>query len=397
MSIRLLIVEDEDTEKRLWEQEISRYNAKNGTSFVFEICDSPETAEDLLFRRKFDAAIIDIRLNSGDRPRQAGEDGNSIRKRILESEVMLVAHVTGEPGRVTEDEGVPENLVKVFQKAEEEGSGTVYAEILEWIQENKIILNTIAQSKKIIKERIASLFFSSIWPRWNNWSGEDTSCDPIFLSRSLSRHISSHLFHDLLDITNGKVHPEEWYFLPPKPQRFYTGDIINLDNALWVVITPRCDLERIKEGDIVMLSRLRDISPVWDQEKKKLDLQLEKLNAQMREAIEQDNHQQAESKEKKIADALDSFRQNFYGHRRNTPSLHFLPHIRTNQKDSQGPFFVEFNQLRPIKFNSQEYSNTLHNKIAMIAPDFLPELSQRLSSFIGRIGSPDYSHVYQGD
>ena len=98
---RLLIVEDDENENKLWQQHIARFNAKNQSTISAQYADSIDSAKEKLFHNKFDAAIIDIRLKSQDGTKDALTNGNEVRDIILASELLIVAHVTGEPKKVS--------------------------------------------------------------------------------------------------------------------------------------------------------------------------------------------------------------------------------------------------------------------------------------------------------
>src|SRR5690554_6226289 len=390
--IRLLIVEDEDREISLWQQQIERFNTSPKYNIFPQFAKNVEEAKEKLFLHKFDGAIIDIRLDSHISSRETEpEDGNDLREKIADSEVLITAHITGEPGRVTHCQEGGDDLFKVFVKADvDESDKTVHEIIIDWIISKENMIEAISDSKSIIKKQVAKLFFSSIWPRWKQWTINQDGKEE-FVAKSLSRHISSHLYNELLDESDGKVHPEERYFIPPKEERFRTGDIVRHNDGFHIIVTPRCDLERQKEGEFVILTELEDISESWHKECEALDEKLISLKAQQENAK---NNEQLLSIQKKIDSANNEFRVRFYGHYKNKTNLHFLPAIPLNETETIGPCFVNFSRIASLEYDSEKYRYAASNKVAMLASEFLPELSQRLGAYISRIGSPDYSHVY---
>ena len=338
----------------------ARFNAKNQSTISAQYADSIDSAKEKLFHNKFDAAIIDIRLKSQDGTKDALTNGNEVRDIILASELLIVAHVTGEPKKVSISNPAHQDLIRVFEKGDStEDAKPFYEKVLDWINDNEEMLNALSSSKSIIKEKIADLFFSSVWPRWEHWTdNKDLVAEHNFLPSSLSRHISSHLYHDLLEGSDGKVHPEEWYFLPPRRDRFHTGDIFFSDRELYVVITPRCDLERKGQGDSILSAKLEDISTDWQEKKSKLHQDIKAIQEQEAKAVEEGNMQKADKQRNKIDRLYDNFRSDFFGHKRNKNSLHFLPLIRRKNEADLGPFFVNFDQITSFEYGSISHAVT---------------------------------------
>jgi hypothetical protein len=65
-------------------------------------------------------------------------------------------------------------------------------------------------------------------------------------------------------------------------------------------------------------------------------------------------------------------------------ATHFLPPL-----DDKGPWLVEFQEVRTI--HSGEVPAMLPRRFASIAPHFVPNLVQRYSAYLGRIGQPNIS------
>ncbi|MDO8909957.1 MAG: hypothetical protein Q7W55_15840 [Pseudohongiella sp.] len=387
---RLLIVEDDPSEISTWKMQIPRYAANHNTEFEADFADSISNAEYLIKSRRYDAAIVDIRLKGIDGTRDAGADGNRVRELLTNSEVLIVAHITGEPGAIENNSFATSGIIKVFEKGQVTDTKPLHEEILDWISSHKVMIDAIRKSKKIIKEKMASLFFSSIWPRWRIWSSVTGSDD--FIEASLARHISSHLYAELLGNTSGKVHPEEWYFMPPNSARFRAGDICKKGDSYLVLISPRCDLERPNVGDTLIFANLQDISTIWVEELSKTTSRIDECKRIIRELENDAARVQAENQ--KILRAEASFRKRFYGHSDGNFRLHFIPPIALAENNIVGPFYIDFSDIHQVKYGHPDADSLLASRVAQISPEFLPALVQRLGAYISRIGSPDYSHIY---
>lgn len=383
--LRVLIVEDDSDQIQTWGMQIDRFNATHEYRFVPSYAETLLEARDLIFNKKFDAAIVDIRLRREGSPKDATHDGNDVRRMLLENELIVVAHVTGEPQ--ASDMSDDNSLVKIFTKGEE-SEDSVHSHILKWLESMKEMIEILRESKAVIKKRMAFLFRSSIWPRWPHWKAE--RLDKEFVFTSLARHMSSHLHDDLLRDNDGKVHPEEWYFLPPSPDRLHTGDIIQIDCNLYILVSPRCDLSRLTEGSSLLFAKMLDISTEWSVKDRQLKECLEKCAGQLADLVIEEQAK-IEKIERKRSSALSEFRQEFYGHKKNTARLHFLPQINDSQS-LRGPFYVDFSQIINLQYFESDLYEKLSSRVASLAPEFVPALVQRLGAYISRIGSPDYSH-----
>ena len=133
--LRILVVEDDEPQLDTWKIQISRFNARNEVNFRIDTATTLDEAEELIFSRKYDAAIIDIRLKRKGGPKDATHDGNEVRKRLLSSELSVVAHVTGEPNASDIDDD-SSKVVKVFTKGgDEDHDEPIQYEILDWIKQ----------------------------------------------------------------------------------------------------------------------------------------------------------------------------------------------------------------------------------------------------------------------
>jgi CheY-like chemotaxis protein len=389
-NIRILIVEDDDAQLETWSRQLLRFNARNKTDFTIDKAKTLSEAASLIAARKYDAAVIDIRLKRDGGVKDATHDGNEVRRQLLDTELAVIAHVTGEPN--ASDMTEEARIVKMFVKGgDDDQEHPIQYEILTWIEEQTPMIEAIRGSKDLIKSRLAQVFCRSIWPRWENWALEDAEG---FLSLSLARHLSSHLHSDLLYGSEGKVHPEEWYFLPPTRPEFQTGDITSDGESQFVLVSPRCDLERLNEGDTLLFAKMQDVSKDWASDLKALNERATDVNQQISVAYESGNDEKAEKLRKKLAADESTFRQKYSGHSRNKSSFHFLPKINNSDGKGLGPFFVDFSHIMPVVYNSEKYHELKSSRIASLSPVFLPSLVQRLGAYISRIGSPDYSHIH---
>lgn len=393
--LKILVVEDDDEQIATWQRQIDRINTISKTKFAADYVSSQSEAESQIWSHKYDAAIIDIRLRDESGVNDATSSGNEVRDLLLQSEVLLIAHITGEPNAVHFDDPSYEGLLRVFTKGDVDSEDqSVHQQILEWLGEMEDVVETMRQAKSQIAAKMAELFYKSIWPRWQSWQVAGESA-PEFVQSSIARHMVSHLYSTLLDDVEGRVHPEEWYFQPPSKDRFHTGDMVRGDAAgeYFVLVTPRCDLERLRDGDYLIFAKM-DVISDWIEKKTAFDSNILDLKKQQDETTEE---KRKDSLGKKIETQYGAFRKEYYGHRNGKFDKHFLPEVNHSPGAVHGPFFVDFSNISSVEVGSEKEKKMMKNKIAALSPEFVPALAQRLGTYISRIGSPDYSHLPESD
>ena len=203
------------------------------------------------------------------------------------------------------------------------------------------------------------MFFQSIWPRWRNWKNAGIDADG--LSQVLVRHVVAHVHDSLLANGNDLTHPEESYFVPPLKSRLDTGDLLNYEDSVWVVVTPRCDLANDGKVDTVLIAKCTDISAEW------------------RPLVS------AEPKSNSIKDTINKIVQH-----KNSPKQHFLYQLNDNNGQPRGPWFVQFHHLKALA--ATEAITTLTPlRFASLSPLFVPSLVERFGAYYSRIGTPGFS------
>lgn len=352
-SYALLVVEDDAGDRDQWKVQIERHNAlteaSGGPAILLETASSEEEAISKIELGKFDAAVIDLKLDgNGSNPHDDG--GNRVLLKILESEIAIAAIFTGQP----QDAQVPEyaqRQVRVITKGGGDGEGHQGA--IQWLLENQALVRCVRQVTHRFQREMAGTFHRSIWPRWSLWmEGEDPD-NAQFLLTAVARHLASHIYDQFLLDGDEAVHPEEWYLVPPRSDRVNTGDLIRLNdnNGIEVVITPRCDLATGKSTTTQLIS-CEDLSRTWDT--------------------------LGEGKKKEFIKNARS-------------SEHFIPKMNLSKDEAIGPLIVRFDRIRTIEKNAEDPTMTnIGSRFATIAAPFLPALVQRFGNHYSRIGSPNY-------
>lgn len=347
--LNVLLVEDEESNITAWNDAVETHNVDvelKGYSIKWENAKSLIEANNKLATCRYDAVIVDLRLQRNTGGAGHNDDGNTLVKELIATKPVGIVVYSGQP---TEAEKYACNQVTVIDRA------AGLPPVFEWLNKHKNMFISLGRAKSELDEQTAQLFYKAIWPRWKYWveGGEEEA-----MGKMLARHISSHVHDSLLHESNGKTHPEESYFVPPIKDRLDTGDLIKLDdNSVWVVVTPRCDLAQEDKTDTVLIAQCKDISNEWSQlvtgeSSKNKDKQIEKL---------------------KQHDG--SFKQ------------HFLPPMKDSAGTALGPWMVQFHHLRSCLVADAK-ENFTHKRFATISPHFVPSLVERFGAYFSRIGTP---------
>lgn len=373
-TIRVLIVEDQAAEQDTWKQVIELRNADPAPPRLeIEFAVSLDEAESHLHERQYDAAIVDIRLQQAG-VAGANTDGNAVIERVCQSGLIVVAAFTGE-GTLVESK-----KVKIFTKGSADpGDGT--EAVLDWLVEQAPLIKAVRSAHAIVQQQLAQLFHGSVWPRWKRWAERGAEGG---VELPLARHLTSHVHAALLEMQEHRVHPEEWYFIPPIRAGIRTGDIVRISQEEFeIVVSPRCDLSTNSKVTHILLAKCSSVATEWN----KLDTEV-RTNQAAVAAADIGNRPGAERKLKAAQTALRDFTQ----HKKNTNAVHFLPRAWLEGETEFGPVLVNFDQLRSVKKDSDEAKELVNLRVAAVAPEFLPSLVERLGSYLSRIGTPDYSH-----
>ncbi|MCK4529333.1 response regulator [candidate division WOR-3 bacterium] len=356
--LNLLIVEDDERQIKLYKDTIDEFNT--GSDIKIEVIISINLEEGLqqIRTKNFDAAIIDLRLGSGDIEGR----GKEIIKEIKGNLRFPVFVLTAYPGDLGEDLKIPNAFYKVYEQTKKD---TI--EVLEEMTDiYKTGITKIMGRKGIVEKTLQEVFWENIAASMEYWKTEIE--DESKIEKVLSRHILAHLSERLRLTEEGefeKCHPAEVYIMPPIKKDFFTGDILKskASEEYFLILTPACDMvlrERNEGGteatyrnaEKIILAKLVDFTRIEEVAK----------------YIETHSNTKKGEVEKYI---------------RNTKKgrYHYLP-----SSGSRIPgFLVDFqdiNRINPEKL-------TTYNRIASIDEPFLKDIIARFTSYYARQGSPD--------
>lgn len=347
----ILIVEDDGDMRQSWERDIREFNREAGAPFRFQATFAVSKREALrvLERTRIDCAVIDLRLPDGEGDESVSRPlGNDILRALLRSVGVPAFVYSGYDGEASEE--VCASNIRVLGK---KGGGG--AEILQAFAEEADLMAAMEMTRTRIAEETARLFNKSIWKRWQDrWSTENREVIAGVIVRQTVSHIA-----DSLGRPPENHHPEEFYVVPGVfEERLDTGDLLEFDGEVCVVLTPRCNMANKPPTHVTLA--VCNVFAAWEQWKQ----DFVGGNAKQKERAERDLKSHANQ-----------------GHE---IASHFLPPL-----NGRGPWLVNFKEVRTVALD--DVAALLGRRFATVAPPFVPNLVQRYSSYLGRIGQPDIS------
>lgn len=347
----ILIAEDDEDQIASWKRDVTEFNREAGRPFDYvpEFAKSRGAAIRVLDRMRINCAAVDLRLP--DENGAAGQTepvGNDVLQRLLLEIGVPAVVYSGYPQEASEL--VQKSQIRIIAK---KGGGAM--EALRWLAGHDSLMAAMELTRKKIAEESAKLFSQSIWPRWEK-SWKDIN-DGELLAGVITRQTASHVA-ERLGLPPNYHHPEEFYFVPSlATERLDTGDLVKIGDNVYVVVTPRCNLARDPYPAHLMLAYCKPMDGDW---------------AAMRTGF-QGNANQRESAAKKL--------HNFASQGHST-STHFLPPC-----GELGPWLADFREIMTVP--ADQAPELLKSRFASVASQFVPNLVQRYSAYLGRIGQPD--------
>ncbi len=335
MTIKLLLVEDDEGDRQGFEQSVSRFNHEHGAEFeVVPLATLHETLNAL--DSSFDCAVIDMKL--GD----TGGEGNEVLKALSEANVrMPVVILTGTPGEA--DDGFVH--IEVLKKGDAD-----HIKILEdFRQVYDSGLTKVMGGRGLLEQSLSHVFKSNLLTQKEAWKRYGQQ-DPDKSEKALMRHVMNHLIQ-LVDLDEESCVPEEFYIFPPIGDLKRTGTVLKSkeNESYFAVMNPLCDLTVRPDGEF----KARHVT-------------LCKISS-----LDDCAAHEAKSKEN-LRKELEKNKRNCY---------HFLP--------STSFFvggFMDFEYL--VSVGKEEVQNLFEEPLLQISPAFMKDVVARFSSFYGRQGQP---------
>lgn len=345
----ILIAEDDTNAIESWERDIKEFNRDDERPIRFhaKYVRTQRQAVAELQHWNMDCAVVDLRMPVDEGGVSSCGEGNAVLETVLAEKGIPTVVYSGYPQEASDL--VRASRIRIIKKGLEGGM-----QVLSWLSGHEGLMVAMAHMRREVQHKAAALFSKTIWPRWEStWNDmHDPSTLPGIITRQVVAHLS-----EVLSSPPNYHHPEEFYFIPPLEDRLGTGDMIEWDGNVYVVVSPRCNMAHTYPKHI-LLARCKPMTDEWRNLRKRFTGQ----------------------DEKDVESATLELR-NFatQGH---AIASHFLP-----PNGKEGPWLVQFKDIRGIQ--CAEAEKLLAGRFATIAPQFVPNLVQRHASYIGRIGQPD--------
>ena len=357
--LSLLIVEDNEKQIKLYEDAIDEFNTDSDIKIEIKISSYLEEGLEQIRNNDFDAAIIDLRLGSGD---MEGK-GKEIIRQIKSNLRFPVFVLTGYPGDLDDDLKKENIFYKVYKQTEKD---TI--EVLHEISSiYKTGITKIMGRKGIIDNTLQKVFWENFSESVEYWKTEIQ--DENKIEKILSRHILAHLGESLKLTEEGefeKYHPAEVYIMPPIKKDVFTGDILKRKNSedFFLILTPACDMElrKRKDGedwvtyrnaDRIILAKLVEFNKI----------------AEVSDYIKT----QSNTKKKEVERYIKNKKKDRY---------YYLPSFGSRISG----FLIDFQDINRI--SSGEFA--IYDRVASVDELFLKDIIARFTSYYARQGSPDF-------
>lgn len=237
--MKLLIVDDNKTQRQLLTDAIGLFNTTGVTQISYEEAESLIAAKEKLYSQTFDGAFIDLKLGNNDNK----ISGNEIIKEILSYKKFPVIVLSGFLGDLDTENNIENNFLKLVNRGEE-----IYSDLLIWFEKiYKTGITSILNNQGQIQSNITKVFWNHISEILPEFIKQKEITPHWDVEKVLLRYISAHIQEYLeISIDNNlePVHNIEFYIKPPVKEKIFTGDIIKFkeNSTFGLILTPACDL-----------------------------------------------------------------------------------------------------------------------------------------------------------
>lgn len=318
----------------------------------------------------FHLAVIDLRFEGSTR------NGNEIIKEILETQILPIIVLSGYRHELKDEYGQHGLIYNTQRKHVDE----VVEKILEWNQRDVF---SFFSETGFLNSALRMTFQQTMWNHVSRyWKYIDTG-NSATLDRIAGR-IAATLLYDVLASTpeyacergEVRIHHGEIYIFDTPRNHLAVGDILDLDNQLFVALSPSCDLViRPNEGSKahkVLLARCHDFSTFVSQKQAIMD-QCEIIV----------NRRRGQSSKERATDKLVKLMRQDW---ENPSGLYFfLPPFA-----HFGGGVVDFLNIRIESYGASEAALLIKKRVMSLNREMAAELASRFARYMTRLGQPTY-------
>ncbi len=360
--MRILLIEDCDTDIEAFKSSVDAWNVGKSESIVVAECKSLEDSlNKLLTVSEWDGIVLDLKLPND-------KNGKDVVKRLNELYWRIpVVVLTGTPSE--DNDTYQEGCFKSFIKGEQEHK--VILDLL-WDCKRSGLMELLG-GKGSFEKYLKTVFDKCIVPRFDEWRsllskfGSDDAEKET--KAALSRHVLNCL-QAILQQDDSSIQPEECYLLlpdealaTPRP-----GMILqNSQNSWYLVLNPACDLALQDGGSInstlMLLVRI-------DSEEEVLMLQMQ-------------SPEEGQTLSKRLREHNKHVREEAF--KNNGPiRFHWLP--KCGNFDGG---FVNFRNIISADISKFGSEYVINKSKFVVHPDILKNIQSRFANYYARQGQPN--------
>jgi len=242
-TLHILLVDDDVNIRQTQPDAIREELKALGIAAEVTAADSVEDARRQLASAPFDCAIVDLYFEG-----QEG-DGNDVLRAILDTRVLPVIVYSGHRDTL-DQEFLDHGLIHCAEKKKAEYP---VAQIHTWYRQRVFEFFT---ESGFLASGLRDVIQRTMWAHVSRYWSALEGVELPELERIAAR-LAATLVHDRLVSdpqhaqTGGEVcvHPAEVYILDTPREHLAVGDAIRLEEGLWIVLTPACDLVPRADGN----------------------------------------------------------------------------------------------------------------------------------------------------
>ena len=368
--LSILLIDNEDLVRREAPPDLIGQLSDRGIVAIVETAADMNSGIQALQTREFHAVMVDLRLARG------SKEGNEIIRQILMTRVLPIIVYTGYVEEL-EAEFAGHEFIWVSPAKK---IAPVAAKIYEWHASR--VFEFFSESG-FVGSAMHRALLRTMWRHLSRYWGHLDPADQESLVRTAGR-ITATLFHDELttlpefaaDSGEVPIHHGEIFIFDSPRKHLAVGDVLNLDNQFYAVVTPTCDLVPRKSGDaraeLVLLARGKKFRTfVEDREETRTlrdDLGAEEGSKRRDEAVEKFEHMMR------------------HGWQNHSGRLFFLPPF--------GEFpglVVDFLDVRTEPIGGSKQDTLVGQRVTSLNREVAAELATRFARYMSRLGQAPYA------
>lgn len=360
MVLNILLLEDDPSQLNAYRQALEDDDLQDSYNLI--PANNVHTAWILMEQHEIHAAIMDLKVPAEEDSEPDTSIGIQHLETLLRDKQFPIIVVSANISSISvDDTKIPPHLEKLDRRT------GVHSDAFQHFEKIKDLLEISPLFPEAIGE-INSEFHKSFWEMWGHWHKINSRFNLQNRKKTktfLKRYVCSHLIEKWkADDLFNEMHHTEFYTYPPSKDRIHTGDILELENEFWIVMTAPCDLSNSDYLDNLTLLKCQQIELH----------QYDDVVKPFKENLD-------ERKKEKQRNVVKRYFTD------PPVSKHYLP----PWTKTGNPVNVLFKDIKTIPFSGDHSGKLKSNRKATLSFHFLPYLLQRYGTYVSRIGQYEIS------